>query len=152
MYFSDEIALRSPINKYDETYTLGKMSCCPEEDSITDPRNTREQNELNSIVRLVQGSHKNLAIQLRGETPFIEGQNFDSTRPLLYINEDSSHVFVYKYCPNVTQGSEFRKWSLVNIWSKQKSKFILPVNKIFGTCPHTLFNQTLIFGSFIYIG
>ena len=72
---------------------------------------------------------------------------FDSIRPLLYINEDDLFVYFYLFCPNVTEGSQFIKWSLINIWNQSKMDFILPITSMFNKCPHTLFNQTLILGN-----
>ena len=102
-------------------------------------------NVLSSNVKLIQGAAKNLAIQIRGEAPFASNE-FDSSRPMLYINEDNSFVYIYLYCPNVTEGSLYKKWSLANIWNKEKFNYTLPLAGSIYQCPHSLHNQTLFIG------
>ena len=126
---NEEIAINS-------TYSEGESAM----------KSSTKSNEINSIVKLVQGSTKSLAIQVGGKPPFLI--DFDSTRTFIYMDEDEKHVYLYKFCPNVTEGNSYKKWSMVNIWNKAKLKFILSIENIWPGCPHTIFNQTLIFGSF----
>ena len=147
--------LRRSENRFDETEIVPHMLCSSSNSSSSS--NLRESNKnkvnpLNSLVKQVQGSAKSLAIHVSGRASFLQENKFDSLRPLLYLNEDQSYVFVYMFCPNVTQGSNYKKWSLVNIWNKAKFKYILPWNTIFNSCPHTLFNQTITFGSYNGLG
>ena len=97
----------------------------------------------------------NMAIKVGGKAPFIHN-NFDSTRPLLYLNEDESFVYLYMFCPNVTQGSGYKKWSLINIWNKVNLTFAINITtqmESFGDhCPHSVFNQTLIVANWYELG
>lgn len=101
--------------------------------------------ELNDAVKLVQPAYKSLAIQVGGNAPFVNN-HFDSTRPLIHLAEYKASIHQYDYCPNVTDGMvKYRKWSLTNIWSDVKSRFLRPIT--FSNCPHTLYNQTIIIGT-----
>ena len=145
--------MKKPENMFDETHVIQQHVCFSDEeenDSVTSKNHTssHKSQSINNLVKLVEGADKSLAIQVKGQAPFSGDDNsFDSARPLLYINEDIRHVYVYKYCPNVTEGSSYKKWSLVNIWIKSRFSFAYPVQAIFTNCPHTLFNQTLIAGN-----
>lgn len=99
-------------------------------------------NKLNNIVKLVEASYRSLSVQIGGKPPFLD--DFDSTRPLIYLREDEPAIHVYLFCPNVTKGSGFKKWSLINRWQKDKAEFSVPFTKTFPNCPHTLSGQTLI--------
>ena len=142
--YSDQIALEKPENSFDETVIL-KLVCY--EDKETENTNTTAINALNSLVEIVKGSYKSLSIVIDGEAPFMQSETFDSSRPFLHLTGDQKHDYLYQFCPNVTQGSDFKKWSLVNIWSKDKSRYSLSFISPF-TCPHPLFNQTLIIAHF----
>ena len=156
---SGQRTLRRKENQYDITLIFEHLICedypvelSPEEVFVAaiHGKNVSKPRPLNSLVKLIQGSQKSLAIQVGGEIPFNKDYKFDSTRPLLYLNEDHSFVFVYLFCPNVTQGSkEYSKWSLVNIWDKEKAEFGSPIHGVFHKCPHPLFNQTVLIGYFI---
>ena len=156
--FAENLALKDDNNKFDEVEILDHYLCGnPPNSAATNgteeqfPKNEpRNGSGINSIVKLVQGSTKNLAIQIGGESPFMmrNDAQFDSTRPLLYFDDNEFNIYLYLYCPNVTEGNRYKKWSLVNIWVKAKKAYSLPINIIWQGCPHTMFNQTLIFGSY----
>ena len=158
--FKGSSALRKESNCFDKSGIL-KQYLCQSEDTKSKLNENQNQDRvskqtiaahsrvtrvLSSAVRLVQGTNKSLAIQVRGEAPFLYSDEFDSAKSFLYINEDNSHAYLYLYCPNVTEGSIFKKWSLVNMWSKAKLKYSLPLESTIYNCPHSLFNQTLIAG------
>ena len=158
-YIIDHIELRKRRNTYDVTHILEEYLCpahlYPIElshEEIKGINNTfrdynPENKNLSSIVEIIKGSNNRLAINVGGEPPFLYN-GFDSTGPLIHLNDDDAFIYVYMYCPNVTQDSKYRKWSLLNVWSKFKEEFFLPshIHRISNHCPHTLFNQTLIVG------
>ena len=105
-------------------------------------------NPINEMVQLAESSSKSLSLQIGGQAPFIDDNDqFDSSRPLVYIYGDESLVYIYLFCPNVTKGSSYKKWSLVNIWNMERNAYIHPIRTIFTKCPHSLLGQTLILGT-----